>query len=198
MLSNCLGVLLCLFLSALYHTFNSKDQWTQNFLVRIDYAGISLLILGTSMAPANYIFVCGGSQEWRIFFTGYLTLVCFAAFLLTVVPYFNRPGFQVFRISVFGVNGFSALAPYLVAWTYESDNNVIRQEMSFVAIGASCYVLGGLIYAFLFPECCRPGKFDIFGASHQIFHTLIVIGSLSFFYSNYLLLQERQNFVCQN
>lgn len=29
-----------------------------------------------------------------------------------------------------------------------------------------------------FPESWKPGKFDIWGASHQIFHVLVVISSV--------------------
>ena len=38
-------------------------------------------------------------------------------------------------------------------------------------------VLGALFYARRVPESIRPGKFDIVGCSHQIFHVLVVAAS---------------------
>lgn len=30
-----------------------------------------------------------------------------------------------------------------------------------------------------FPESIRPGKFDIYGSSHQIFHVLVVLATVT-------------------
>ena len=38
----------------------------------------------------------------------------------------------------------------------------------------AAYVTGLIFYAFNFPECRAPGRFDVLGASHQIWHTSIV------------------------
>lgn len=39
------------------------------------------------------------------------------------------------------------------------------------------YIIGAAIYAFRVPERWAPGKFDIWGSSHQIFHVLILIAA---------------------
>jgi adiponectin receptor len=46
-----------------------------------------------------------------------------------------------------------------------------------VIIMGSLYILGAFIYAFRVPERWFPGKFDIIGHSHQIFHCLVVAGA---------------------
>ena len=35
-------------------------------------------------------------------------------------------------------------------------------------------ILGALFYATRVPESIKPGRFDILGCSHQIFHVLVV------------------------
>jgi adiponectin receptor len=40
-----------------------------------------------------------------------------------------------------------------------------------------CYITGAFIYAIRFPERFRPGLFDIWGCSHQIFHLCAVGGA---------------------
>lgn len=39
------------------------------------------------------------------------------------------------------------------------------------------YILGAAIYAARFPERMKPGHFDIWGSSHQIFHVLVVLAA---------------------
>jgi adiponectin receptor len=43
------------------------------------------------------------------------------------------------------------------------------------------YVFGALLYGSRTPERFFPGKFDHFGASHQIFNICVLIGVLSHF-----------------
>lgn len=49
--------------------------------------------------------------------------------------------------------------------------------VSRVILMGSFYIVGAFIYAFRVPERWWPGKFDILGHSHQIFHCLVVAGA---------------------
>ncbi|KAJ1935624.1 hypothetical protein EC988_008425 [Linderina pennispora] len=44
------------------------------------------------------------------------------------------------------------------------------------------YVAGTLLYAFNIPERWFPGRFDIIGNSHQLFHMLVFFAALTHFY----------------
>ena len=39
-------------------------------------------------------------------------------------------------------------------------------------------ILGAFFYAARIPESIRPGKFDIWGSSHQIFHVMVVLATV--------------------
>ena len=43
-------------------------------------------------------------------------------------------------------------------------------------IGGFVYIGGALIYGFRIPERCFPYRFDLVGASHQIFHVAVLGG----------------------
>jgi len=45
------------------------------------------------------------------------------------------------------------------------------------AIGGAFYIVGATIYMLKIPERFKPGRFDIWGSSHQIFHICILIAS---------------------
>ena len=48
-------------------------------------------------------------------------------------------------------------------------------------LGGISYIIGALFYILRFPEKKFPGRFDYFGASHQIFHVLVFFGALFHF-----------------
>lgn len=53
--------------------------------------------------------------------------------------------------------------------------------MSFWLLEGIIYGVGAFFFATRFPESKWPGKFDIFLSSHQIFHVLVVMGSVVHF-----------------
>lgn len=46
------------------------------------------------------------------------------------------------------------------------------------------------------PERCKPGRFDLCGASHQIFHFAVVSAALLHFSLNYQIFRNRQEMLC--
>jgi len=52
------GAISCLGCSAIFHLFKDHSQNMGEFLVRLDYAGISLMIAGSNMPPLYYSFYC--------------------------------------------------------------------------------------------------------------------------------------------
>jgi len=50
---------ICLGLSAIYHLFFVYSQNASDIFSRLDYGGIAILILGSTMPPINYLFACG-------------------------------------------------------------------------------------------------------------------------------------------
>ena len=48
----------CFGMSAIYHLFNSHSKEMMSFWIRFDYAGICLMIAGSSTPPIYYSFGC--------------------------------------------------------------------------------------------------------------------------------------------
>ncbi|KAG7618852.1 AdipoR/hemolysin-III-related, partial [Arabidopsis thaliana x Arabidopsis arenosa] len=53
------------------------------------------------------------------------------------------------------------------------------------------YGLGALVYATRIPERWMPGKFDIAGHSHQLFHVLVVAGAFTHYRAGLVYLKWR-------
>jgi adiponectin receptor len=49
--------------------------------------------------------------------------------------------------------------------------------MPYYLLEGVIFILGATFYAFRFPESVKPGKFDMWGSSHNIFHVLVVIAT---------------------
>jgi adiponectin receptor len=71
--------------------------------------------------------------------------------------------------------GVSAIFPVfhgLIVFGYEHLNHYIG--LNWLLTQGFLYLLGASIYAARIPETLRPGSFDIFLHSHQIFHFLVL------------------------
>ena len=47
------------------------------------------------------------------------------------------------------------------------------------------YIFGAAIYACRIPERFAPGRFDLFGSSHQIFHGFVLAAALTHLFGLY-------------
>jgi len=48
-----------------------------------------------------------------------------------------------------------------------------------LVLQGALYIAGAAIYACRIPESFHPGRYDNFGASHQIFHVFVVLAAAS-------------------
>lgn len=52
------GAILCLSCSWIFHLFNAQSKFVNDILNRLDFGGISLLIVGSCYPPNYYLFYC--------------------------------------------------------------------------------------------------------------------------------------------
>lgn len=51
--------------------------------------------------------------------------------------------------------------------------------LRWVVLQGALYIFGASLYACRFPERLHPGRYDMFGSSHQIFHVMVVLAAAS-------------------
>ena len=66
----------------------------------------------------------------------------------------------------------------------------------YFALGGAIYIAGAIIYVSRFPERRFPGKFDIWGSSHQIWHFMIIAAASVHIYASIDIYYKRQNVPC--
>lgn len=114
--------------------------------------------------------------------TGYLKITTLAAgtSVVSVHPRFRTPALRPFRALMFVLMGLSAVFPVLHGIRlYGLEQMRISVGLDWIVLEGVLYILGAGLYAARFPERISPGKFDIWGSSHQIFHVLVVMAAAS-------------------
>jgi adiponectin receptor len=91
---------------------------------------------------------------------------------------FRTPALRPFRALMFVLMGLSAVFPMIHGIRlYGLQHMRQAASLDWVVAQGVMYILGAAIYAARVPEKWSPGKYDIWGSSHQIFHVLVVMAA---------------------
>eukprot|EP00352_Strombidinopsis_acuminata_P008938 CAMPEP_0176376218 /NCGR_PEP_ID=MMETSP0126-20121128/28032_1 /TAXON_ID=141414 ORGANISM="Strombidinopsis acuminatum, Strain SPMC142" /NCGR_SAMPLE_ID=MMETSP0126 /ASSEMBLY_ACC=CAM_ASM_000229 /LENGTH=129 /DNA_ID=CAMNT_0017737563 /DNA_START=980 /DNA_END=1372 /DNA_ORIENTATION=- len=116
--------------------------------------------------------------------TWYLSLILGAGILTLISimhPKYDGTEYKPMRTMLFTAVGFSAIIPMIHMKYMVDPAHYVAINLDNIFLGGFFYVLGATMYAFRLPERFFPGKFDICGQSHHIFHTFVVIAAVIHF-----------------
>ena len=171
-----IGALLCLACSTLFHTVACHSEWVSQVFSRLDYAGIALLIVGSTIPWLYYGFYCQ-------FYTKLTYIILIAIFgILTIIlslwDKFNAPEWRATRAVTFVSLAFLCCAP-LVHYVIQNGfyTGTVEASLYWMILMGALYITGAVLYATRTPERFLPGKCDIWFQSHQIFHVLVIVAA---------------------
>ncbi|KAF9889958.1 hypothetical protein FE257_006832 [Aspergillus nanangensis] len=167
------GAAFCLGMSATYHTISNHSPTIARIGNSLDYVGIVGLIVGSFVPSVYYGFYCIRDMQ-RL----YWTMICsigLGCMVVSILPQFRTPRWRPFRAAMFVGMGLSAVFPVLHGLQLFGREQMTSQiGLGWLLLQGFLYVLGAGIYAARVPERLHPGRFDLWGSSHQIFHVLVV------------------------
>lgn len=174
-----IGVAVCFCLSATYHTVMNHSYDIDMFGAQLDFQGVILLMWSATVPLIYYGFFC--DSDLRYAYWTILSVLAVACSIATFQPRFRQPFLRPVRAATFGSLAFLTMLPVLHG-VYRNGWKTQNQQMgiTWVLITLALNTLGGSIYAFKVPERWLRRKFDIVGASHQVFHVLVVLAALTF------------------
>ncbi|CAK9168895.1 unnamed protein product [Ilex paraguariensis] len=171
------GAMGCLVCSSISHLFACHSRSFNLFFWRLDYAGISLMIVCSFFAPIYYAFSCHPYS--RLFYLTSISLLGIIVIITLLAPAFSTARFRSVRASLFLAMGFSGVIPAAHAVAINWGDPQILVSLGYEIVMGMFYAVGAGFYVSRIPERWKPGAFDIAGHSHQIFHVFVVAGALA-------------------
>ncbi|GJW74527.1 heptahelical transmembrane protein 2 [Tanacetum coccineum] len=184
------GAMGCLICSSISHLFACHSKTFNLFFWRLDYAGISLMIVTSFFAPIYYAFTCHPFS--RVFYLSAITTLGFLAIFTLLSPALSAPRYRSFRATLFLAMGFSGVIPATHAVYLHWRDPKILMALVYEVIMAVFYSIGAMFYVKRIPERWKPGAFDIAGHSHQIFHVFVVGGALAHAAATVVIMNMKQ------
>ncbi|KAE8399987.1 hemolysin-III protein [Aspergillus pseudonomiae] len=171
---------ICLALSALYHLMQPHSHQVEQFWHGMDLLGIIIVTVGTFSSSIYYAFFCEASLEkfhWAIVLT-----TGTATGVLTSNSLLKTPRWRKVKVGTFVIFGASSFIPLLHGvQRYGLEYMLQYSGMKWYLLELTFYGTGVGLYAFRIPERLAPGRFDIWGSSHQLFHIAILCAMYTHF-----------------
>ncbi|KAI0497017.1 hypothetical protein KFK09_023345 [Dendrobium nobile] len=171
------GSMSCLAFSAISHLLACHSRRLNLFFWRLDYIGISIMIISSFFPPIYYAFLCHPLP--RLIYLSSISVLGSLSIITLLSPGFSSPRFRPFRAALFLAMGFSGLIPAAHALAVNWDHGAAHISIVLELAMAAAYAAGAVVYVSRVPERWRPGVFDIAGHSHQIFHVFVLLGALT-------------------
>lgn len=166
---------ICFGLSAGFHTLRSHSYNIHHLWGKMDILGICFLALGAGTSMTYYASYCRPFTRQVYWGLNLFSAIGAAITLFDTGGGGNR--MRTLRGGVFSLLAISAMLPIFQAvvdlgWTRA--RNEIGAGWHFAE--ALSLLAGVIIFVYRFPERLSPGTFDIWGHSHQLWHTFAVLG----------------------
>lgn len=174
--------LVCLGFSATYHTIQCHSFRVSKQFNKLDYVGIVIMIVGSFLPALHYGFYC--HPHFQLAYSVAISIMGTVAMYTVLAPRYATPKYRPYRTGVFLVLGLSAIIPVAHAISVYGYRTITEtMGLRFLILSGALYVVGALLYAARIPERFAPGRFDLLGASHQIFHLLILAAAAAHYIS---------------
>ncbi|KAJ8545977.1 hypothetical protein K7X08_018560 [Anisodus acutangulus] len=183
------GAMFCLLASSTCHLLSCHSERVSYIMLRLDYAGIAALISTSFYPPVYYSFMC--YPFFCNLYLGFIILLGFGTILASLLPVFQTPEYRSIRASLFFGMGLSGAVPILHKLVLFWHQPEALHTTGYELLMGIFYGIGALVYAMRVPERWMPGKFDIVGHSHQLFHLLVVAGAYTHYQAGLVYLRWR-------
>jgi len=177
-----ISAIVCFTFSTLYHTLSAHSERILRLFGRLDFSGIALLIMGSFVPWVYYTFYC--TTQPRVVYLITISLLGSASIVFSQWDRFAKPEYRVVRAGMFSALGASGIIPMIHMVVENGMSYALTEgQLQWLILMFLSYGTGAALYATRVPERFYPGKLDLILHSHQIFHTLVVIGVMMHLYS---------------
>ena len=166
----------------------------------MDVCGVTLLFGGVSAPMYYYCLYC--QMQTAYIYMGMTAMISISLFVLCLTDWFNQPenwGKRVFSFVALGAFIFVPFGHIItneVVFDNFGDPFRFTSSAPYFLLGFACFAVGAALFMTRYPEIKHPKKFDICGCSHQLWHALVVVGSVFVFMGQLESYHTRTMSVC--
>lgn len=173
-----LGVGVCFLLSSTFHTINNHSKRIAAFGNQLDYLGIVLLMWGATIPTVYYGF--HDHVNLRNLYWSVVSVLGGLCCIATMNSRFRTPVFRPYRSMMYAGLGLSAIVFIVHAVILRGFSEANRRmSLDWMGLMAVLNLTGAAAYGIRIPEKMSPGRFDIYGSSHQILHFMVIFAGLA-------------------
>ena len=185
----CAGAAALLACSTSFHWLGCVSDDVYKLTAKLDYSGIAVLIL-VSFFPFMYsLFYC--RLYLGLFYSAIITLLTAAGIYVSWSETFSKPGYHRLRAGLFVSIGLFGGIPLPHACLYVVGIDQSWPVLWPLMLMGVLYIGGALLYALHIPERWVPGKLNIFGHSHFLFHCAVVAAACVHYWNCHRLIEWR-------
>ena len=190
------GNITCMSLSSIYHLFSCHSKEVNCKLYKYDYSGVSLMISCSVYPPYIYGYMCPQVIHFAYIYTTIINVSSLLLLIVCIHPKFDNDKLRWLRSFLYCVVG--------LAWGWPAVHSTFlgkREEITYANIhlwgwGGAFFIFGAFVYTKRFPEKQYPGKYDIFGQSHNIWHFFVLLGGITHFFASLSSYYGNRTHIC--
>lgn len=190
---------LCMLCSVGFHVFCChRSEKTSRRWMALDYAGLSIGILGCYVPGVFYTFYC--NNYWRQVYLVSVLAMILAVFFAQIHPLYLSKQWKQMRSLLFCCVAAYGLVP-TVHWVCVSGGFSSELVQMFVprVLGMYCIAALALVfYVSKVPERYFPGQLNYVGSSHQLWHLLLVLMFYWWHQSSGFIMEYRHSQPCSD
>ncbi|XAR66859.1 hypothetical protein NMG60_11013218 [Bertholletia excelsa] len=189
------GSMFCLLSSSTCHLFGCHSYHLNIMLLRMDYVGITVMIITSFFPPIYYIFQC--QPVWQIVYLSGISVMGVFTIITLLSPALTSGKYRAFRALLFVAMGLFGLIPAIHAVVVNWNDPKRNITLAYESAMALFYLIGTVFYVTRVPERWKPGWFDLAGQSHNIFHVFVILGALAHYGAALIFLEYRGKISCE-
>eukprot|EP00164_Ancoracysta_twista_P001228 GFYU01001611.1.p1 GENE.GFYU01001611.1~~GFYU01001611.1.p1 ORF type:complete len:323 (-),score=43.26 GFYU01001611.1:20-988(-) len=187
------AALYCFAASSMYHTFCCRSVSSFLTFYTYDLLGICLFILAQFYVGLSFGYRC--HPEIGRVYMGIISAIALAGLIAPHIQALRERPVVTNSIYVgFVVFSVVPICHWIVLAGWGSDE---VKNFAWVLFGVlACYACGFVFFIFQIPERLAPGKFDIWGQSHTLWHIFVTAGAFMFYFCGCEFAIWRTNHPC--
>lgn len=188
-------VIFCFSTSFIMHCLYPMSEETCNCLLKADYFGISLLILGSYGPFIYYAFYCQENIQWIYYII--VNILGLITIILSCLPKFHLPKYRGYRALSFSLFISSVICPIIHRISLSPNNqDDFAIELEYYVLSLFFYLIGGFFFIRQYPENNCQNNCTIHLSSHKIFHLFTVFGAMVTYIGIIKTHEASKNIIC--